>query len=208
MLQILYYIKLNTKTEFILLGDYDQLEPIEEKNYDYRNSLNLKEIVDGNIQVLTENHRFGLEMLDILNRIDTIKGTEFEQKLCRVNICATNNVRKIVNEYWMDLDVKLKKKPLIIEAKGNDLNSQRVKLIPGTPVIAMKGNKTFAVIKGATFKVTKLNPLTVKDLKTTKVTVISPELFQDYFYVNFWTTSHKIQGQTIKEFERMRKKMK
>jgi ATP-dependent exoDNAse (exonuclease V) alpha subunit len=38
MLQILYYIKLNTKTEFILLGDYDQLDPIEDKNYDYRNS--------------------------------------------------------------------------------------------------------------------------------------------------------------------------
>ena len=83
MLQILYYIKLNTKTDFILLGDYDQLEPIEEKNYDYRNSLILKEIVEGNIQVLTENHRFGLEMLDILNRIDTIKETEFDQKMCR-----------------------------------------------------------------------------------------------------------------------------
>lgn len=53
MLQILYYIKLNTNTEFILLGDYDQLEPIEEKNYDYRNSLILKEIVDRNIQVWT-----------------------------------------------------------------------------------------------------------------------------------------------------------
>lgn len=73
-------------------------------------------------------------MLDVLNRIDTIKCIEFD-------ICATNNVRKIVNEYWMGLDVKLKKKKLfIIEAKENDLNSQRVKLIPGTPVIAMKGN--------------------------------------------------------------------
>jgi hypothetical protein len=134
-------------------------------------------------------------MLDVLNRIDTITESEFEEKMCRVNICATNNVRKIVNEYWMDLDVKLKKKkPLIIEAKENDLNSQRVKLIPGTPVIAMKGNKTLAVIKGATFKVTKLNPLTVKDLKTKKVTVISQELFQDYVYVNFCTTSHKVQG--------------
>ena len=215
MLQILYYIKLNTKTEYILLGGYDQLEPIEEKNYDYSNSLILKEIVDGNIQVLTENHRFGLEMLDVLNRIDTIKETEFEQKLCRVNICATNNVRKIVNEYWMDLDVKSKKKkPLVIEAKSSDLNSQRVKLIPGTPVIAMKGNKALTLIKGATFKVTKLNPLTVKDLKTKKVTVISQELFQEYFYVNFCTTSHKIQGQTIKEeftvheFKGMRKEMK
>jgi ATP-dependent exoDNAse (exonuclease V) alpha subunit len=94
------------------------------------------------------------------------------------------------------------------------LNSQRVKLIPGTPVIAMKGNKTLAVIKGDTFKFTKLKPLTVKDIKTRKVTVVSSELFQDYFYVNFCTTSHKIQGQTIKEaftiheFERMRKKMK
>lgn len=45
------------------------------------------------------------------------------------------------------------------------------------------------------------------------MTTISPELFQDYFYVNFCTTSHKIQGQTIKEafiheFQKMRKKMK
>jgi hypothetical protein len=188
--------------------------PNRRQNYDYRNSLILKEIVEGNIQVLTENHRFGPDMLDVLNRIETIKGEEFGKKMCRINICATNNVRKIVNEYWMDLDVKLKKKkPLIIEAKGNDLNSQRVKLIPGTPVIAMKGNKALAVIKGATFKVTKLIPLTVKDIKTKKLTVISPELFQDYFYVNFCTTSHKVQGQTIKEeftiheFKGMRKKM-
>jgi hypothetical protein len=106
-------------------------------------------------------------MLDVLNRIETIKGVEFGQKMCRFNICAKNNVRKIVNDYWMDLDVKLKKnKPLVIEAKANDLNSQRVKLIPGTPVIAMKGSKALAIIKGATFKVTKLNPLTVKDIKT------------------------------------------
>ena len=48
----------------------------------------------------TENHRFGLEMLNVLNRIDTIPETEFEEKICRVNICATNNVGKIVNEYW------------------------------------------------------------------------------------------------------------
>ena len=102
MLQILYYIKLNTNTEFILLGDYDQLDPIEDKNYDYRNSLILKEIVEGNIQVLTENHRFGPDMLDVLNRIETIKGEEFGQKMCRINICATNNVRKIVNEYLLD----------------------------------------------------------------------------------------------------------
>ena len=95
---------------------------------------------------------------------------------------------------------------MIIEAKSGDLNSQRVKLIPGTPVIAMKGNKLVNVIKGATFKVTKLDPLTER-IQTKKVTVISPELFQDYFY------SHKIQGQTINEaftiheFKRMNKKM-
>lgn len=50
MLQILYYVKLNTNTKFILLGDYDQLDPIENKHYDYRNSLVLKEIVEADHQ--------------------------------------------------------------------------------------------------------------------------------------------------------------
>jgi hypothetical protein len=47
-------------------------------------------------------------------RIGTIKGAECGQKMCRINICATNDVIKVINEYWMDPDVNLKKKKTLI----------------------------------------------------------------------------------------------
>ena len=56
-----------------------------------------------------------------------------------------------------------KKKSIFIERNPEDLNSQDVRLMVGTPVMAIKTGKNLGIFNGDTFLVSKLEPLTLKD---------------------------------------------
>jgi len=92
-----------------------------------------------------------------------------------------------------------KKKSIFIERNPEDLNSQDVRLMVGTPVLAVKTTKKLGLFKGDTFVVSKLEPLTLKDTLSKEKIEISKEIFKSHFYVNYATTCHRIQGETITE---------
>ena len=116
----------------------------------------------------------------------------------RIHICWTNLKRIEVNKRIMDREVKrLKKKPLLIAKNESDQNSQDVKLLNGFPVMVIRNNSSKRLYNGACFTVSKLNPLTVKSNK--REIVITEDMFQKYFYINFCSTTHKLQGRSINE---------
>ena len=115
---MLYYIKQNTNVKFILCGDYNQLQPVNDKKYDYLQSQALKEICDYNIQTLDINKRSNNEMSLLFDRIDDIKASEFGSKFTKRHICFTNKTRIKVNQQCMDIDKLKKKKAITIEANG------------------------------------------------------------------------------------------
>jgi ATP-dependent exoDNAse (exonuclease V) alpha subunit len=103
---------------------------------------------------------------------------------------------------------------LFIERNPDDPNSQDVHLMVGSPVIAIRNNKTVGIVNGETFAVKSLNPLLICSKVTGDVVELTPNLFRDNFYVNFCSTVHKCQGETytepftIHEWNRMSTKMK
>ena len=113
----------------------------------------------------------------------------------------------------MERDKKLKKsKTLTIKANKYDPNSQKVTLLKGSPVIAIRTDKRKGFVNGDSFKVINLEPLTIKDGK--RKLVIDKDVFKDYFYVNYCSNVPKLQGDsisipfTIHEFSRMDDEMK
>ena len=97
--EILYYIKCKSKVKFILLGDFEQLSGVEKITYDYFKSTVLKELVDHNIERLTENHRCPPNLFELFDKVDELTATDFGRcSETKVHLCMTNKKRIEVNE--------------------------------------------------------------------------------------------------------------
>ena len=63
----------------------------------------------------------------------------------------------------MELDRLEKKRMLFIEKNASDKNSQNIRLMKETPVMAIRNNKALQFVNGSTFKVKSIEPLIQKD---------------------------------------------
>jgi ATP-dependent exoDNAse (exonuclease V) alpha subunit len=99
----------------------------------------------------------------------------------------------------MEMDRLKKKKLLFIEKNVSDKNSQDALLIKGIPVMAIRNNKTIGFVNGSTFLVKSIEPLVLKDTLSHQDITINKDVFKEYFYVNYCSTVHRCQGETITE---------
>lgn len=156
------------------------------------------------------------EMSELFDRIQELKPSDFGNSiLTERHLCFTNEKRIEINKMMMHRDLKKKKrKPLVIEKNKDDPNSQDVQLLVGSPVMSVRNRASLGLVNGATFVVKKLDPLTLKDTLTNSIVKITPEVFQEFFYINHCSTVHKSQGETINilftihQWSRMSKEMK
>ena len=214
--------------KFILVGDYNQLDPVKDRiEYDYKNSNILYELSDGNKLILTKCRRADDELFNMLqfDNIPNIKYDDFTHNPCKYNVCYTNETRMNVNEALMQ---KFKNKNSIkIDKNKADPNSQNVILTEGMPLIGSKNNANFKVINNEQYTLYKINKTlqireksAQEEAKKTKKAYsgkeiyVSPQMFQRLFYPAYCITTHKMQGETIKtpysihEFEMMDQKLK
>ena len=214
--------------KFILVGDYNQLDPVKDRiEYDYKNSNILYELSDGNKLILTKCRRADDELFNMLqfDNIPNIKYDDFTHNPCKYNVCYTNETRMNVNEALMQ---KFKNKNSIkIDKIKADPNSQNVILTEGMPLIGSKNNANFKVINNEQYTLYKINKTlqireksAQEEAKKTKKAYsgkeiyVSPQMFQRLFYPAYCITTHKMQGETIKtpysihEFEMMDQKLK
>ena len=149
---------------FILSGDFEQLEPVKDRaNYNYKNSLALFELVDGNRLQLTLCRRSNDELFNMLlpENINKIKKSDFEHVHHELNLSFTNKKRIQINELHMNKFVSRKKKAgLTLEKLSYDPNSQNVKLLAGMPIIARKNSKALNIFNNETF--------TIKEIRKTE----------------------------------------
>lgn len=202
--EILYYVKLQTKVNFVLVGDYKQLGGVEKnyRKYDYLNTLVLKELVDYSITELLINHRSDNSVTVLFDIVHTLNPSDFDNKhlFTQVNLAYTHNKRKQINEIMMQRDKLKKKKTIRIEANKDDPNSQDVLLMVGTPVISNRNYKKLGLVNSATFIVKKIEPLILLEDTVTKDRIeITVEQFRLYFWVNYCSTVHRVQGDSIRE---------
>ncbi|KAJ3025798.1 UNVERIFIED_CONTAM: hypothetical protein HDU68_006674 [Siphonaria sp. JEL0065] len=137
----------------------------------------------------------------LFDLVDGLKPSDFENnhKFTSVNLSFTHAKRKEINDIMMKRDKLKKKKLLKISKNSDDPNSQDVFIMIGTPVIANRNYKALKIINSATYAVKKLEPLMLEDTLTKEKLTITTEQFQKYFWVNYCSTCHRVQGESINQ---------
>jgi len=101
-------IKKKYNFKFVLLGDFEQLKPVEKTTYDVKNSEVFAELADCQLLELTTNYRaikdpeykyFLSDMMKIREG-KNINFNKYGKKECRKSICWTNRTRKAINQKW------------------------------------------------------------------------------------------------------------
>ena len=209
-------LKINSNIKFLLLGDEKQCPPVENEDIeDYFNHPAVKSICNYNRNILDVRKRYDENLYNILENVNNIKidyacaAHAIKEPLTERNICYYNKTRKRINKYWND-----KKKndgDLFILADEENDKTQDMYIYEGLPVIAMKtkhdgDNILFA--NSETFNVGNIDNEYISlccerpDENGEKEIYIYDcpiEDFRDYFLLNYCSTTHKSQGETITE---------
>jgi len=194
-------VKPNLK--FIICGDFRQLPPVNDRveNINYKNSIALYELCDGNRLQLNKCRRANSELYDLCSpeNIPKIEKKDFNNELCDFNICYTNKRRISINDKIMKEKFKLRKpkkgKYLKLDKYYFDDNSQDVILISNTPLISRKTDEKMGVIKNEFYQIEKIDG--DKIILNNGLVFTDHEQFQKYFYVAYAITTHKSQGCTF-----------
>jgi hypothetical protein len=192
--------------KFIIAGDFAQLLPVKDRieNCNYKDSLALHELCDGNRLELTKCRRSDATLYNLLlpENINKIKKSDFKNEMTNRHICFTNKKRIEINKIMMDKVIR-EKKVKAFELKGLDYdpNSQDVRLVKGTPIIARKNNKVLNIYNNETFTIRSIRPefgmMTIED--EGKLQEIPIDEFVKMFNVAYCITCHKSQGSTFDE---------
>ena len=198
--------KMKPNIKFIVAGNFDQLLPVNDRvsrhnEFDYYNSPALFELCDGNRLELTKCRRADDECFKKVhpNNIPKLKASEFANVFTDSHLCFTNKRRIEINKKLMDSEVVRKKgkTALALDKVEYDANSQAVRLLAGTPIIANANNLKLEIYNNETFIIkqiqhSKQNIVIIDDAGATKD--ICFDDFQRMFYVAYCITIHKAQG--------------
>ena len=222
--------------KFIIVGDFKQLPPINdridifENDFDYGDSMALKELCSFNKLELSHCRRADDKFFKICSDINNINKSIFKSNFTDRHLAFTNKKRIEINDICMekynniymkehnDICVKNHKKKdyyfITIDKNIHDPNSQEIIVYPKLPIISKKNNKSIDIVNNEQFIVTKVeqNKITIKNVE--RELVVTSDEFQKTFYCAYCITVHSSQGATfdfpytIHEFDRYSKKMK
>jgi hypothetical protein len=203
-------LKQETDITFLLLGDEKQCPPVEdEKIDDYFNHPAVKYICNYNKNVLDVRKRYDEKLYNVLEDVDSVNVDEFPMLETPRNICYYNRTRIHVNKLWND---KLKKDgDLFIPENVLDEYTQDMYVYEGMPIIAKKtkhdgGELLFA--NSETFTIGDIDAEYISMYnerpdengeKEMYVYACPISEFREYFLMNYCSTTHKSQGETIVE---------
>ena len=198
--------KMKPNIRFIVAGNFDQLLPVNDRvsrhsEFDYYNSPALFELCSGNRLELTKCRRADDACFKKVhpNNISNLKSSDFTNVFTDRHLSFSNKRRIEINKKLMDSEVARKKgkTSLALDKLEYDKNSQDVRLLAGTPIIATTSNLKLEIYNNETFIIkqiqhSKQNIVIVDDAGATKD--ICFDDFQRMFYVAYCITIHKAQG--------------
>lgn len=208
---LIYLLKCSLPDKcFILLGDYRQVVGIENNKNDiledYFNHPCVKYICNYNKITLNKIHRYDNELLELSNNIyDDIDVdiSKYTFKLnARRNICYFNNTRKRVNEYWNNKEKTVFS--IFIPQDPEDNYTQDMYIYENCPIISRVNtydeNSEILYANSETFNVISVNNKYIY-LQNEMNNSLKVEVkdFNKNFALNYCTTTHKTQGETITE---------
>ena len=198
--------KMKPNIRFIVAGNFDQLLPVNDRvsrhsEFDYYNSPALFELCSGNRLELTKCRRADDACFKKVhpNNISSLKSSDFTNVFTDRHLSFSNKRRIEINKKLMDSEVVRKKgkTALALDKVEYDANSQAVRLLAGTPIIANANNLKLEIYNNETFIIkqiqhSKQNIVIIDDAGATKD--ICFDDFQRMFYVAYCITIHKAQG--------------
>jgi hypothetical protein len=199
---------------FLLLGDEKQCPPVEEEQniQDYFNHPSVKYICNYNRNVLNVRKRYDETLYNLLEDVNVINVSnikKYPKLTTERNICYYNKTRIRINKIWNDK--KKKNGDLFIPALVDNLKTQDMYVYDGLPVIAMKtkhegddllfaNSETFAVCAIGEDYISVYNERPDDNGNKSVYIYNCPiEDFNKYFLMNYCSTTHKSQGETIVE---------
>jgi hypothetical protein len=208
--KLLLLLKEETKINFLLVGDEKQLPPIEDDGIerDYFNSSIVKYLSNYNKINLTVKKRYDENLSKILEDIENINIKDFKNNNeTKINICYFNKTRIRINTFWNN---KMKNNnSILIKADENDETTQDIYLYKNLPLISRKtlkggeemiNNEKF-ILEAHDDQYLYLSSDRPDDngqLFKHKIDIDINNL-QKLFYLNYCSTTHKSQGETITE---------
>jgi hypothetical protein len=208
--KILLLLKEETKIKFLLIGDEKQLPPIEDDGIerDYFNSSIVKFLSNYNKINLTVKKRYDEKLSKILEDVENININDFKNNNeTKINICYFNKTRKKINAYWNNKEKKANS--ILIKADENDEITQDIYLYSGLPLIArqnLKGgdliiNNEKFILGDYDDEFLYLSSERPDENGEIFIHVIDIKIndLQKLFSLNYCSTTHKSQGETISE---------
>lgn len=206
----LFLLKEELKIKFILVGDDKQLPPIEDDGIerDFFNSSIVKYLSDYRKINLEVIKRYDEKLSEILKDVENIDLKLFKPRMeTKINICYFNKTRKRINEYWNNKEKK--ENSILINADEEDDQTQDIYLYEGLPLIARKNisggdfcinNEKFTLdfYDNEFIYLSSDRPDENGDIFKHKIDVKIEDI-QKNFLLNYCSTTHKSQGETITE---------
>jgi ATP-dependent exoDNAse (exonuclease V) alpha subunit len=225
MRELFYSIFLTIKfhsphIKFIISGDFNQLEPVNDRDFfHYQHSKALYELVDGNKVLLTKCRRSDDKLFSLCKNILADKNHDVSELENRgwssyKNICFTNRKRKAVNIDCMERFLSGKKTRMDVMRLDYDKNTQNYTLCEDMPLISRVNMKSMDVLNNEMFICSKILGDEVVVKNEFKTLSIPKSKFNKIFLMAFCITTHKSQGLSlnepycIHEFEKFDKKLK
>lgn len=208
--KLLLLLKEETKISFLLIGDEKQLPPIENDGgeRDYFNSSIVKYISNYNKINLTIKKRYDEKLSKILEDVENINKNDLGQKSeTKINICYFNKTRKQINAYWNNKENEANS--ILIKADEEDEITQDIYLYSGLPLISRKtlsdgdliiNNEKFILenYDDEFLYLSSERPDENGEIFNHKIDIKINDL-QKLFCLNYCSTTHKSQGETITE---------
>jgi len=206
----LVLLKQATGITFLLIGDQKQLPPVEDENIeDYFNHPAVKYLTNNKRNILTIRKRFDERLYNYLKDVNHLDLSLFGVKKTTRNICYKNETRKYINKKWNN---KLKPELgsyLELKEDPKDDYTQDMYIYIELPVIARKTiDKGEVCVNNETFEVINYDNESIY-LGTTRpnddgepephLIDININDFIGMFSMNYCSTTHKSQGETIDE---------
>ena len=209
----LVFLKQATGVKFLLLGDDFQLPPVEdEKVEDYFNHPAVKYLCNNNRNVLKVTKRFDKNLKKELNTLkytnQNIDISKYPFRDTSINIAYTHKTRKAVNKKWND---KLKPNDALFipVREGDEKYGQDMYIYKELPLIARENdNKNGLYMNNETFvvsdydnKYVRVYSERINDKDEVYINAMEVEIdkVQKTFYLNYCSTIHRVQGDTIKQ---------
>ena len=203
-------LKQETGITFLLLGDEKQCPPVEDEKIDnYFNHPAVKYLCNYNRNILDVRKRYDEKLYNVLKNVKQVKTDDFPILETERNICYYNATRIRVNE---TLNIKNKKEgDLFIPEDANNEYTQDMYIYEGLPVIAQKSKRDgdeLLFANSETFTVSNIDDKFIslhnerpndEGVQEVYIYDCPIENFREYFLMNYCSTVHKAQGETIYE---------